>query len=68
MDECTQEASLYCFSHKAVLVVGTVRLPLMFGKAPKHVQHFIKLYVVNTPSSYNMILDRPIMVKLKEIT
>ena len=64
LEECPQEAPLYGFGHNVVPVVGIVKLPILFGKDPKHVICFIKLYVINTPSSYNMILGRPTLIKL----
>ena len=48
--------------------MGIVKIPILFGEDPKHVICFIKLYVTNTASSYNMILGRPTLVKLQAIT
>lgn len=68
LEECSEEAPLYGFGHNAVPIAGIVRLPILFGTAPKQVRHIIKLYVVNTPSSYNMILGRPTLTRLRAIT
>lgn len=68
LEKCPEEAPLYGFGHSDVPVTGIVRLPILFGTAPKQVHHFIKLYVVNTPSSYNMILGRPTLTRLRAIT
>ena len=68
LEECPKEAPLYGFGHNAVPIVGRVRLPILFGKSPLDTLCFTKLYVINTPSSYNMILGRPTLVNLQAIT
>lgn len=67
LEECMEQAPLG-FGHNAVLVAGIARLPILFVTAPKQVFHRIKLYIVNTPSSYNMILGRPTLTLLRVIT
>lgn len=68
IEKCPDEALLYGFGHNTVPIAGIARLPILFGQAPKEVMHHIKLYVVNTPSTYNMLLGRPTLTLLRTIT
>ncbi|XP_063940240.1 uncharacterized protein LOC135149175 [Daucus carota subsp. sativus] len=53
-----REDPLYGFGNSIVPVLGTLYLPVRFGTAPTQVTHMIKFYVTDTPSSYNVIIDR----------
>ena len=68
LEECPREAPLYGFDHNDVPMVGIVHLPILIGGAPNHVVCFLKLYVINTPSSYNIILGKSTLIKLQFIT
>nr|XP_017251786.1 PREDICTED: uncharacterized protein LOC108222377 [Daucus carota subsp. sativus] len=52
VEPCPEGQPLYGFGHNAVPVMGTVRVPVLFGTAPKAVVKELKLHVVNLPSAY----------------
>ncbi|XP_017237355.1 uncharacterized protein LOC108210538 [Daucus carota subsp. sativus] len=68
LQACPQGAPLYGLGYNTIPVMGTVRVPVVFGTSPKSVVKEVKLYVVNTPSAYNMILGRPSQIALRAIT
>ena len=67
MNDC-REDPLYGFGNNIVPILGTLYLPIQFGTAQKQVNHVIKFYVTNTPSSYNVISGRPGLTKVETIT
>lgn len=68
METCPDETPLYGFGHNAVPIAGIARLPVYFGESPRQVLLMVKFYVINTASSYNMIMGRPTLSMLKAIT
>ena len=62
---CT--TTLYGFSGEGVACIGKVSLLVTFGEYPLSVTKMTKFMVVNTPSAYNAILGRPILIGLGEI-
>lgn len=62
------EDPLYGFGHNMVPIRGTDYFPILLGTSPKQFYHTIRFYVINSSSSYNMILGRPTLTKLQEIT
>ena len=52
------EDPLYGMGHNMVPITGVVYFPVTFGTTPKHIAQSCKFYILNTPSSYNMILRR----------
>ncbi|XP_074356670.1 uncharacterized protein LOC141696429 [Apium graveolens] len=66
-NEC-QEYPLYGFRNNLVSIQGTLYLPVIFGSAPNQVTHVIKFYVINTPSSYNGIIERSALTRIQAIT
>ncbi|KAK1383957.1 hypothetical protein POM88_021692 [Heracleum sosnowskyi] len=67
MNDC-REDPLYDFGNNLVPIQGTLYLPVLFGTYPNQVTNIVKFYVINTPSSYNVILGRPALTKLQAIT
>lgn len=67
MDSCFKDP-LYGFRHNMVSIKGLIYLPILFGTAPEQISHIIKFYVISSSSSYNMILGRPTLTKLRAIT
>lgn len=67
INECNEEP-LYDFGNSLVPILGTLYLPVTFGTTPNQVNHMIKFYVINTPSSYNGILGRPALTMIQAIT
>lgn len=68
LEKCHDETPLYDFGNNAVPITGITRLPVYFGKRLKQVCHVIKFYVINTVSSYNMIVERPTLNTFVAIT
>lgn len=66
--ETSKEQSLYGFGHNVVPIQGIIHLPVIFGTEPRKVRHMVKFYVINIPSSYNAILGRLSLTKLRAIT
>ncbi|XP_074323142.1 uncharacterized protein LOC141660080 [Apium graveolens] len=66
MDPCLEDA-LYGFGNNMILIRGVIYLPMVFGTTPRQVSHIMKFYVINAASSYNMILGRPTITKLRAI-
>lgn len=64
---CTDEAPLYGLGYNTVPVLGAVKVPILFGTFPNAQVKELKLYVVNTPSAYNMILGRPSQRALRAV-
>ncbi|XP_074370871.1 uncharacterized protein LOC141712011 [Apium graveolens] len=56
---------LYGFGN--TMIRGVIYLPITFGTAPQQVSHVMKFYVISATSSYNMILGRPTITKLRAI-
>lgn len=67
MNECRDDP-LFGFGNNLVPIQGTLYLPVQFGTYPKQITHTVKFYVINTLSSYNMILGCPALTKLRAIT
>ena len=63
-----REDPLYGFGNNIVPILGTLYLPVQFGTAPNQINHMIKFYVTDTPSSYNAIIGRPALIKVEAIT
>ncbi|XP_074323543.1 uncharacterized protein LOC141660456 [Apium graveolens] len=66
MDPCLEDP-LYGFGNNMIPIRGVICLPMVFGSAPRQVSHIMKFYVINATSSYNMILGRPTITKLRAI-
>ncbi|XP_074328432.1 uncharacterized protein LOC141666341 [Apium graveolens] len=66
MDPCLEDP-LYGFGNNMIPIRGVIYLPMVFGAAPRQVSHIMKFYVINVASSYNMILGRPTITKLRAI-
>lgn len=59
---------LYGFTGNEVKVIGTIDLPVIFGKQPQQVTKEVKFHVISAASSYNAILGRTTISALKAIT
>ncbi|XP_074327941.1 uncharacterized protein LOC141665855 [Apium graveolens] len=66
MDPCLEDP-LYGFGNNMIPIRGVIYLPMVFGTVPRQVSHVIKFYVISAASSYNMILGRPTITKLRAI-
>ena len=64
MDVCDEDP-LYGLGHNMVPITWVIYFPVTFDIAPKHVTHFCKFYVLNTPSFHNMILGRTGLTQLQ---
>lgn len=63
MNDC-KEDPMYGFRNNLVLIQGTLYLLVLLCTSPNQVTHTVKFYVINTPSSYNVILGLPALTKL----
>ncbi|XP_074369532.1 uncharacterized protein LOC141710950 [Apium graveolens] len=66
MDHCLEDP-LYGFENTMIPIWGVIYLPIIFGTAPQQVSHVMKFYMISATSSYNMILGRPAITKLRAI-
>ncbi|XP_074374612.1 uncharacterized protein LOC141715023 [Apium graveolens] len=66
MDPCLEDP-LYGFRNNMIPIRGVIYLPMVFGATPRQVSHVMKFYVISAASSYNMILGRPTISKLRAI-
>ncbi|XP_074327876.1 uncharacterized protein LOC141665793 [Apium graveolens] len=66
MDPCLEDP-FYGFRNTMIPIRGVIYLPITFGTTPQHVSHVMKFYVISATSSYNMILVRPTITKLRAI-
>ncbi|XP_074352625.1 uncharacterized protein LOC141691766 [Apium graveolens] len=66
MDPCLEDP-LHGFRNNMIPIRGVIYLPMVFGTAPRQVSHVMKFYVISVASSYNMILGRPTITKLRAI-
>ncbi|XP_074356107.1 uncharacterized protein LOC141695791 [Apium graveolens] len=66
MDPCLEDP-LYGFGNNMILIRGVIYLPMVFSAAPRQASHIMKFYVISVASSYNMILGRPTITKLRAI-
>ncbi|KAL8131254.1 hypothetical protein AgCh_007253 [Apium graveolens] len=66
MDPCLEDP-FYGFGNTMIPIRGIIYLPIIFGTAPRQVSHMMKFYVISATSSYNMILGRPTITKLRAI-
>lgn len=62
------EDPLYGFGHNMIPIRGVIYLPILFKIPPIQVFHTIISYVISSSSSYNMILGRPMLTKIRVIT
>ncbi|XP_074377963.1 uncharacterized protein LOC141719479 [Apium graveolens] len=66
MDPCLEDP-LYGFGNTMIPIRGVIYLSITFGTAPQQVSLIMKFYVISATSSYNMILGRPTITKLRAI-
>ncbi|XP_074346156.1 uncharacterized protein LOC141684919 [Apium graveolens] len=66
MDPCLEDP-FYGFGNTMIPIRRVIYLPITFGTAPQHVSHVMKFYVISAASSYNIILGRPTITKLRAI-
>ncbi|XP_074339728.1 uncharacterized protein LOC141677596 [Apium graveolens] len=66
MDPCIEDP-LHGFGNNMIPIRGVIYLPMVFGVTPRQVSHIMKFYVISVASSYNMILGRPTITKLRAI-
>ncbi|XP_074323982.1 uncharacterized protein LOC141660900 [Apium graveolens] len=66
MDPCLEDP-LYGFGNNMIPIRGVIYLPMVYGTAPRQVSHIIKFYVISATSSYNIILGRPTITRLRAI-
>uniref|UniRef100_A0A2N9HBH7 Retrotransposon gag domain-containing protein n=1 Tax=Fagus sylvatica TaxID=28930 RepID=A0A2N9HBH7_FAGSY len=62
------DAPLVGFTGDKVCPVGIVTLPIIVGTHPKTVSKIIDFLVVNCPSAYNAIIERPTLNRLRAMT
>ena len=55
------------FGGQEVNPTRTIRLPVRFGDNPKSKNLEVDLLFVDVPTTYNMILERPTLYKVKAI-
>ena len=60
--------SLFRFTRDNFKPLGYIQLTLTIGKFPKQHTFMLKLLVMDCPSTFNMILGRPSLKKIKGIT
>ncbi|XP_073272400.1 uncharacterized protein [Primulina huaijiensis] len=58
---------LYGFAGHAIPPLGQITLPLSLGRDPRRVTKMITFTVVDTPSSYNGILGRPVLKDFRAV-
>ncbi|XP_073275381.1 uncharacterized protein [Primulina huaijiensis] len=58
---------LYGFAGHAIPSLGQITLPLSLGRDPRRVTKMITFTVVDTPSSYNGILGRPVLKDFRAV-
>ena len=56
--------TLYGFSGEGIASAGAVSLAVTFGEYPMSVTKMMEFIVVDTPSAYNALLRRPILIGL----
>jgi hypothetical protein len=56
------------FAEKQVQLVGIISLPVIAGTTPKQSNVMVNFLVVDQPSTYNTIIGRPTLNKLKAVT
>ncbi|XP_074327908.1 uncharacterized protein LOC141665823 [Apium graveolens] len=61
------EDPLYGFGNSMIPIRRVIYLHITFGTAPQQISYIMKLYVISAASSYNMILGRPTITKLRAI-
>ncbi|XP_074351693.1 uncharacterized protein LOC141690831 [Apium graveolens] len=66
MDPCLEDL-LYRFENNKIPIRGVIYLPAVFGTAPRQVSNVMKFYMISAASSYNMILRRFTITKLRAI-
>ena len=62
------DAPLVGFTGDKVCLVGIVTLPITVGTHPKTVSKTVDFLVVNCPSTYNAIIGRPSLNRLRAVT
>ena len=60
-NNCT--TPLYGFTGDSLMPVGSHRLPVIIGEAPLQLNLMTEFVIVDTPSAYNAILERPFLVE-----
>lgn len=60
--------TLYGFNDEGIASVGSVNLPVTFGEYSLPVIKIVEFIVVDTLSTYNILLRRPILIELGAIT
>lgn len=63
---CT--TSLYGYSGEGIVSIGVVDLVVTLEEYPALVTKIVEFIVVDTPSAYNVILGRPILITLGAIS
>ena len=59
---------IYGFTGDSVIPVGVITLPLTVGDYPKESCIMTNFLVIDQPSAFNAVLDRPSLKVLKAIT
>ena len=59
---------LYGFSEEGIVSVGTINLVVTFREYPRSVTKMVEFVVVDTSSTYNIMLGRPTLVALGAVT
>ena len=58
---------LYGFGNNAVPIQGVIELPTTFGTYPREITAFVRYYIIDIASSYNVIIGRPTLFYLGAI-
>lgn len=60
--------TLYGFIGEGIASVGVVILPVIFGEYQVSVTKMVEFIVVDTPSVYNVLLERPVFIEPEAVT
>ena len=59
---------IYGFTGDSIITVGVITLPMMVGEYPRESCVMEDFLVIDQPSAFNIVLDRPFLRALKAIT
>ncbi len=66
--QCPMDAPLVGFTGDKACPNGIVTLPITVGTHPKTISKTVDFLVVNCPSTYNAIIGRPTLNRLRAVT
>ena len=66
--DLTPSPLIYGFANQPIPVKGTIMLPITMGDGEHTMNALVYFLIVDQPSAYNAIIDRPLMKKIKMVT